>query len=250
MALEVLSLGIAAWQMGKLEEARDWFEEARRLFAEIDNHRGVAQAELQLGHTALWEGKLTEARRHFAQANDTIRVLGLEPTRAGAQLGMALLSCLEGDLVSARSLLIETAALQEQTPGLRHAFTMIFETGARIAALSHEYARAAMLLGATETARRLLAYALSPIERPKHEEVVQLTLSALGEEGVRCALCPRANPCRARGNRIALGKAYSLPNWRSIEHKPGSSCSPACVPVCCYFANRVITVCSATSTLP
>ncbi len=48
MALEVLSLGIGAWHRGDFEEARDWFEEARRLFAEIDNQRGVAQAEMLL----------------------------------------------------------------------------------------------------------------------------------------------------------------------------------------------------------
>jgi len=182
MALEVLSLGIGAWQLGKFEEARDWFEEARRLFTEIDNQRGVAQAELQLGQTALWEGDFAQARRHFAEASDTIRALGLEPTRAGAQLGLAQLASMEGEQTGARSLLIEAAALQEQTPGLRHAFTAILETGARIAALSHEYDRAAMLLGATEEARRLLANALAPIERPMHEATVQLTRTALGVE--------------------------------------------------------------------
>jgi tetratricopeptide (TPR) repeat protein len=182
IALEVLSLGIGAWQQGQFEEARDWFEEARRLFAEIDNQRGVAQAELQLGQTSLWEGDFAEARKHFTHANDTMSALGLEPTRAGAQLGLAMLASSEGDQASARTLLSGAAFLQGQTPGLRHVFTTIFEAGARIAALSHDFPRAAVLLGATEQARRILANALAPIEVPRHQEIVQMTRAALGEE--------------------------------------------------------------------
>lgn len=183
MALEVLSLGMGAWQQGQTEEARDWFEEARRLFAEIDNQRGVAQTELQLGNTALAEAHFAEARTHFANASEITNSLGIDFVLVGALYGMAMLAFEEGDLLSAQAKLVESALLQQATPGLRHAFTSIFEGGARIAAARrNQYARAALLLGATDAARRRYAYTLPPIEVPPHDETMRATREALGED--------------------------------------------------------------------
>lgn len=202
MALEVLSLGIGAWQQGDFESATDWFEEALRLFAEIDNQRGVAQAEVQLGFTALAEGNLAGARRYFFAASESLRALGPSPTRAGMQLGLALVASEEGDQEEARRLLIEAAHLQQESPGLGHAFTGILEAGARIAALSHEFIRAAQLLGATDAARKRLANALAPVEAPRHTEVVAMTSAALGDDAYASHF--------AEGAALSMDEALSL----------------------------------------
>jgi predicted ATPase/class 3 adenylate cyclase len=173
-------LARVAWSRGDYDRAAQLYEETLAYVREIENESAIAGTLYDLAGVAWAQGQYDLADKRYAEARGVADRIGARQTAAATLLGLARVALTRGDLRGARAGYNEALGLARSSPnpwGLGFALAI----GAALAAAEHDLERAAILLGASQTAYEHLGYLLAPIERDEHQRTQFAVRSGLGE---------------------------------------------------------------------
>ncbi|HXF64191.1 MAG TPA: BTAD domain-containing putative transcriptional regulator, partial [Caldilineaceae bacterium] len=196
-------LGANAVATGDFAAATAYFEEAGRLYQELNIQGDLAYVHAGLGDIAFYTGDYSAARAHYHDALALFREAGNQRLigRSLGRLGRS--ACREGDLTTAASLSAEALRVRL---AIGHKAGIIFaldEEYVELALAAGQPTVAARLLGAVETARRALQRPRSPVEARHVEPIIA---------GLQKQLGPVWTAAWAEGEAMSLEQAaaYAL----------------------------------------
>ena len=247
--------GQLAYFMGRYREARGYLEESLAIAREIEDPLCVAKPLQPLGGACLGEGDVETARRHLEEALAQARKLGDKREIAGAQNALAQLYRVEGELDTAerlfeeviasarelgdmesiaigllnramvavsrrssdaaRTILVEVLAINDEIAS-RAVGQSVLEASCGLAALAHDWTRAARLFGAAEAQSALTGLHRDPADEAFLAPRVAATRKAMGEPEF----------ARDESGGRALGYAEAIAETRAWLAAPTAAGSP------------------------
>ena len=167
----LVNIGLVAWGTGRLEDARQLFERAQRLYVTVGDRGGQANAVGSRALIAREQGDTVRAARLFREALELFRSIGEEWGAANslANLGQVMLA--DGDRTAAAAAFSEALQLRRALGDILH-MPECFEGLAALVA-DRQPRRAARLLGAAEALRDRLGAPVAAVDRTRLTEVVE-----------------------------------------------------------------------------
>jgi predicted ATPase/class 3 adenylate cyclase len=174
-------LARVSWARGDYEQAAKLYEGSLSIVQKLCNQGAVAGTLYDLGSVAWVQGNLDQAAKYYQESLAIGREIQSPYTIAGALNGLGKVAYSRADYDAARSFYRESLKILQ---GTRNRWNIAYAVEAFISleVARNEMARAARLLGATDTFFSHLRFLLSPYERDQHEHDVAATRAALGEE--------------------------------------------------------------------
>jgi predicted ATPase/class 3 adenylate cyclase len=177
MVLEELS-SVATGQ-GAIARARDYMKQALVLAGEQDNKRVLASVTTRLGQLCQMEGDLVTAARCHEQVMGLARELGDRETIAIALLNLAMVAIGRRSDDRARAMLQEALAIAAEI-GSKLAGQSALDVAAQLAALRHDWQRAARCFGAAEAQTAQTGLKRDPADDAFLRPLVEQAREALG----------------------------------------------------------------------
>jgi predicted ATPase/DNA-binding CsgD family transcriptional regulator len=176
----LLNLGELAVEQGDFERAAALFAESLARARETRNQLSVANYLTRLGRLARRRSDFSRAVAHFEESLALRREHADKQGIGESLLELARVAWMRGESAQAAALFKEGLAVL-QAVGARSGIVMGLETAAQLLGPSRP-AEAARLLGAAAGLREAIGSPLRLSERADHEQLVEATRAALGEE--------------------------------------------------------------------
>jgi predicted ATPase/DNA-binding NarL/FixJ family response regulator len=181
----LVNIGSVAWGTGRVEEARQLFERAQRLYLAAGNRGGQANAVGSRALIAREQGDTGRAARLFREALDLFRAIGDDwgASNSLANLGQVMLA--DGDRAGAAAAFREALQVQRALGDILH-MPECFEGLAALAA-DRQARRAARLLGASEALRDRLGAPVAGVDQARLTDVVERVRRSIRPEAFQSA---------------------------------------------------------------
>ena len=186
IARSLTMMADAAGDSGQHELARTIYEEALALCRDIDDRNGVSRVLNNLGIEFLMSGDSARAAALYREALELARLADdpIGVITSLANLGEASREL--GNLTEACGMCIESLMLSRDYGDKLLSVENLQGLGI-IAALAHQPAKAARLLGAAEAESEVIGFVLQESTRPAYERAVNAARASLGEEAFGAA---------------------------------------------------------------
>jgi len=173
------NLGGVSHEQGDSTAARAFFEESLALKREMDDKRGIALSLNNLGTLLQTQGDYVTARSLLEECLKLCKEIEDKSTRAYALLGLGLVDLAE-ELPEARRNIVASLRLRQETgEQVLQTSSLIGAAGWALQAGDVQFA--AQLLGAVESALKVLNAVVEPELKPFHVKSLTKLKEALGE---------------------------------------------------------------------
>src|SRR6266516_2938208 len=186
IAASLYRLGLVTWAKGNYPAAQALAEEVMALYNEVGEKGGIADSLLLLSLAITEQGEYARARALAEQALALFREIGDQWAIAYTLIGLARVVLLQGDVESAHILAVESFAIAVALD-YKGGIASCLEQLAEIVAARGQFAWAALLWGASENLREIIAIPLGSTERTNYERAVAEVRARLGVEACRAA---------------------------------------------------------------
>jgi len=174
------NLALCDMEQGRLAEARSHLEDNLRRARRLHDERGVAVTTGNLGHLSLLQRNHESASAFSIESLKLYRKIRDTEGMAVSLTNLGLNALSAGEPKRAKSYLREALELASDV-GYQELVGSAVEALAAVAALSGEFERGAVLLGAAQRIRDHSGVGLDPIEKRIHDPTKTNLLDALGE---------------------------------------------------------------------
>jgi predicted ATPase/class 3 adenylate cyclase len=181
IATSLAGQGSAALAQGHTLAARTLHEEALSLRRHLGERRGIAVSLQSLGAVATAEGNYAAARVLYAESLAIRQELGDKLGIANTLCGQGYVAWREGDAEGADTLCAASLEVYRSLENRRGIAAALYAL-AFSAAQQRRHERAARLLGAADSLRQRLGFALQTHERADFARCIAATRKALGTE--------------------------------------------------------------------
>jgi predicted ATPase/DNA-binding SARP family transcriptional activator len=207
-------LGNVLMDQGRAVEAGEYYQRALVLAREAGDRRVESIVLSNLGFAAFTIGDFPAARKVYTEALVIARESGGRCSESVLLQNLGCLALREGDLDGAAARVREALHILRAFQSVNRYNLETLELGAAVIGAQGDYARAALLYGATKTFRRLAQLPLGPVYQQWRAESEAAARAALGEDAYADYL--------ERGGTFSLDQAVSvalaaeslpLPDW-------------------------------------
>ena len=174
------NLGILSKAQGDFESAHTFHEKALAINRQIGSQWGVIINLNNIGVVAQARGDYALARSTLEQALEMNVKLANRASQAAIVGNLALVSQSQGDLASARSL-YEQGLMLDRELGNQVGIAGKLEGMADLSVVQAQWIRACRLIGAAEKLMEKINTPIEPIDRERHDRVVESIRERLGE---------------------------------------------------------------------
>jgi hypothetical protein len=161
---------MALWR-GDYPRAAAVLRESIALWQELEDRRGVADAQTYLGHVACFYPEAGDPTALFSESLSVFRQLGDKEGIANSLFGLAFLAFFAGDRSRARELAAECLSLYYEL-GHKGGMAMLLESFAIISGIEGAGEAAARLLGAADALREAINSPRPPSYGPIYDTYV------------------------------------------------------------------------------
>jgi predicted ATPase/DNA-binding CsgD family transcriptional regulator len=183
-ATSLYRLGQVAWAKGDFPALQILAEEALKLYYELGTKDGIADSLLLLSYAATERGDYARAHKLAEQAATIFKGIGDQWAISYTLADLARVVLLQGDPVTAQTLIEESFALSIELGYMGNTASCL-EHLAEVVATQDQLSWAALLCGAAEHLRDIIAIPLGSTQLADYEHIVAAVRSKLGEEAFK-----------------------------------------------------------------
>ena len=202
-------LGIVAQMQGDVAQGRSYFEECLKVGREIGDARLTGIALGNLGEMARAQNDLATARRLTEEGLALSRRTGNKQLTTIALVNLGAVAYAEGDDEASRRYYAEGLALAQEL-NTKNMIAGALDGFGALATRRGEWERAARLAGAADALRESAGFELEPGDRPLRDKYVAEVRAALGERAFAGA--------EAEGRAMRVKEAVAL----AVEESAGT----------------------------
>lgn len=205
IAWALCCLGYTSYDQGDYVEAKASLTEGMNLFRELEDKRGVAWAVNSLGNVAHQQGDYASAQTLHEESLGIRRQLGDKQGMAWSFYCLGNVSYSKSDFAAARVSLAASLRLFRELADRKGMAENLKETAAVLLAQS-ETRNAARLWGASQSLRESIGSPMAPLEKVRHEGLLEQARLSLGENAFAAAWDKGCSLTWEQAAAVALGE--------------------------------------------